>query len=418
MTTEPNSDRATDRNRPFWDMAIQTMSRDELRALQDERVVEAVGRAYEGAGFFRRRFDEAGIRPDDIRGVDDLAAVPAFTKADLRANEAALPPIGDYRVSGLAGAIRLATSSGTTGRPTFTLWTKRDLELDYELAARRYWRGGVRPGDVIVNAHPGFLNGGQAIVAGAAEYMGCLPISIGPPSDDESVERALRTLEDLPIAHWHLLPAAAVRIREVAQRIGWTGKLPEIELTSPARQFGVISAGQECVGTLGSTCDLPAMKGAHIAEDAAIVEVLDPVTRQPVPDGARGVLVCTSLGRENPMIRYDLEDVVRVVSAPCECGETHRRAFWDGRARDAIEINGRYVMPIDVWQELPLNREFMLVRHANRRDRLDVRLEGEIPADLVERIEARTGVPVDVTSVPEGTFPRAEYKSDRVTDED
>lgn len=406
-----------DHDRAFWDTDIQTMSRPALRALQDSRVHEAVSRAYEGAGFFRRRFDEAGIRPDDIKTVDDLAVVPAFTKADLRENEAAVPPIGDYRVSGLEGAIRLATSSGTTGRPTFTLWTRQDLDLEYDLAARRYWRSGVRPGQIIVNAHPGYLNGGQAIVAGAAEYMGCLPVSLGPPSDDETVERVLRTIEDLPVGHWHLLPAAASRIREVATRIGWTGKLPEIELTSPARQFAVISAGQECVGTLGSTCDVVAMKGAHIAEDAAVVEVLDPVTRQPVGDGERGVLVCTSLGRQNPMIRYDLEDVVRVTSAPCSCGETHRRGFWDGRARDAIEIQGRWIMPIDVWQELPLNREFMLVRHAEQRDRLDVRLEGDVPSDLAERIEARTGVPVAVTSVPEGTFPRAEYKSDRVTDE-
>jgi phenylacetate-CoA ligase len=407
-----------DDDRPFWDPDVQTMPRDALRALQDERVREAVGRAYEGADFFRRRFDEAGVRPDDVKSVDDLDAIPAFTKADLRENEAAVPPIGDYRVGGLSTAIRLATSSGTTGRPTFTLWTKHDLELDYDLAARRYWRSGVRPGSIIVNAHPGFLNGGQAIVAGAAEYMGCLPVSIGLPSDDESVERALRTIEDLPIAHWHLMPAAASRIRDVAIRIGWKGKLPELELTSPARQFGVISAGQECVGTLGSTCDVVAMKGAHLAEDAAIVEVLDPVTRQPVADGERGVLVCTSLGRDNPMIRYDLEDIIRIVSDPCSCGETHRRAFWDGRARDAVEIEGRWIMPIDVWQELPLNREFMLVRHSLRKDRLDVRLEGNVPSDLVERIEARTGVPVDVTSVTEGTFPRAEYKSDRVTDEE
>lgn len=405
-------------DRAFWDPEIQTMPRDALRALQNERLREAVSRAYDCAGFFRRRFDEAGIRPDDIKTVDDLSSLPAFVKADLRENEAAYPPVGDYRASGLGEAIRVATSTGTTGRPTFTLWTKHDLELEYGLAARRYWRSGVRPGDIIVNAHPGFLNGGQAIVAGAAEFMGCLPVSLGPPADDASMERALRTIEDLPIGHWHLMPAAAARIREIATRIEWTGKLPDVELNSPMRQFSSISAGQECIGTLGSTCDAPAMKGAHLAEDAAIVEVLDPTTRQPVPDGERGVLVCTSLGRDNPMIRYDLEDVVRVISDPCDCGETHRRGFWDGRARDAVEIQGRLVMPIDVWQELPLNREFMLVRHARQRDRLDVRLEGEVPADLAERIESRTGVPVEVTSVPDGTFPRAEYKSDRVTDEE
>ena len=408
----------SDPARRFWDPAIQTMPRRELRQLQDSRLRDAVTRAYEGSGFFRRRFDEAGIGPDDIKSVDDLPAVPAFRKSDLRENEAAVPPVGDYRVSGLTGAIRLATSTGTTGRPTFTLWTANDLALDYSLAARRYWRGGVRPGQVIVNAHPGFVNGGQAIVAGAAEFKGCLPVSIGPPSNDDDVIRALRTIEDLPIGHWHLLPAAASRIREIALRIGWSGKIPEQELNSPARQFSAISAGQECVGTLGSTCDAAAMKGSHIAEDAAIVEVLDPAAGTAVADGERGVFVCTSLGRDNPMIRYNLEDVIRVVSDPCDCGETHRRAFWDGRLKDVVTVAGRSVMPVDVWQEVPQDREFMLVRHASGSERLEVRLEGDVPDDLVDRLEVRTGVGVSVTSVPVGTFPRSDYKSDRVMDVD
>jgi len=108
----------------------------------------------------------------------------------------------------LDGAIRLATSTGTTGRPTFTLWTAADLRLDYELAARAHWRAGLRPGQVVVSAHPGYLNGGQAMNAGAYEYMGVLPISVGPPEDAEHAERVLRTLEGLPIDHWRVFPAA------------------------------------------------------------------------------------------------------------------------------------------------------------------------------------------------------------------
>src|SRR5436309_6887893 len=150
-------------DRRYWDEAAQTMAPDELRRLQTARLQEAVQRAYDAGGFFRRRFDAAGIAPPDIRGLDDLTRLPVFRKADLRANEAEFPPVGDYRCVGLPGSVRLAMSTGTTGRPTFTIWTANDLVLDYELAARAHWRAGLRPGHIVVNAHPGYLNGGQAM---------------------------------------------------------------------------------------------------------------------------------------------------------------------------------------------------------------------------------------------------------------
>ena len=111
---------------------------------------------------------------------------------------------------------------------------------------------------------------------------------------------------------------------------------------------------------LGSAC-APG-RGAHIAEDYAIVEVLDLDNCQPVADGQRGSLVVTSLGRDNPMIRYDLEDVVRVDAAPCPCGETSRRGFYEGRVKDVVPVAGQMLLPIDVWWELPADAEFMLVR--------------------------------------------------------
>src|SRR4029077_7664174 len=132
--------------------------------------------AHDARGVLRRHLHAAGVRPSEIRAPADLAAVPPIRKDDLRANEAERPPIGDYRAVGLEGAIRLATSTGTTGRPTFTLWTAADLRLDYELAARAHWRAGLRPGQVVVNAHPGYLNGGEAMNAGGHEDLGLLPL--------------------------------------------------------------------------------------------------------------------------------------------------------------------------------------------------------------------------------------------------
>jgi phenylacetate-CoA ligase len=406
----------TDLDRRFYDPQAQTMPRPELLQLQWKRLEEALQRAYSETAFFRRRFDAAGVHPSDVRSLVDLRIVPRFTKEDLRASEAEHPPIGDYRAVGLGGSVRLATSTGTTGRPTITVWAQRDLDVDYDLAARRYWRDGVRPGQVIVNAHPGYLNGGQSMVAGAAERIGCLPISIGPPTDDEQVERALRTIEDIPIDHWHTLPAGAARIREVARRIGWTGKLPEEGAVTPMRQYAAISAGMECIGTLGGSCDPAKYRGAHIAEDYAVVEALDE-NGDPVPDGTRGRFVCTSLGRLNPMIRFDLNEVVRLDGAPCECGETHRRAFWEGRRKDLLTVQDRWILPIDVWRELAPGQEFVLVRTGDEQDRLEVRVEGTAAADLADRLREGIGAPVDVRQVEVGTLARAAYKAERVVDE-
>jgi phenylacetate-CoA ligase len=415
-SSAPDPDQA--RPRSFWNEEVQTMARPELEALQRGRLSEAVGIAYERAPFFRQRFDVAGIKPGDIASLADLRQVPAFRKADLRADEAAHPPVGQYRASGLRGAVRLATSTGTTGRATYVLFTRHDIGVENELGARNFWRLGYRPGDVVVNAHPGYLNGGQANVGGVMEHLGCLSISIGPPADDDTIMAALRRLDGLTVDHWQLMPAAAVRIREAAQRRGWTGLLPPIGNVTPLMQLDLISAGMECVGFLGSTCRPGLGHGAHVAEDYAVVEVVDPETSQPVPDGERGYLVCTSLGRDNPMIRYNLEDVVRIDRSPCDCGETHLRAWWDGRGKDIVTVAGRTVLPLDVWRHLAFDAQYVLLRRRREMDRLEIRLEGAPPEDLAARIEADIQVPVHIAAIPEGSLARSSYKFERVMDVD
>jgi phenylacetate-CoA ligase len=407
-------ERSTD-DRRYWNEQAQTMPRERLQALQLERLQEAVERAYNGAGFFRRRFDDAGIGPSDIASLDDLTRLPRFQKQALRENEAEHPPIGDYRSSGLRGAVRLAMSTGTTGRPTFTLWTKHDLDLECELGARMQWRLGIRPGMIVANAHPGYLNGGQAFISALYEAMGCLSISLGPPESVEAAENALRAIEHIPVDHWGLFPAALHRFREAAVRIGYQGELPEPEEIGPTYQHDRISAGQECVGFLGSACS-PG-KGAHLAEDYAIVEALDPTTGAPKPDDERGTFVITSLGRDNPMIRYDMEDIIRVTAAPCDCGETSRRAFWEGRAKDIVEVQGKWILPIDVWSKVAADAEFVLVRPSIPSETLTVRIEGTPDPDLAERLTTSTGVPVVVEIVEDGSLPRSSYKAQRVIDE-
>jgi phenylacetate-CoA ligase len=308
----------------------------------------------------------------------------------------------------------MAASTGTSGRPTIALWTAQDLALDFELSARTNWRLGLRPGHIVVNAHPGYTNGGESFIAGDCRYMGMLPISLGPPTSVEEAARTLRVVEGLPVDKWRLFPSAMQRFREAAELHDIKVQLPEPELTGPLSQYEKLSGGQECISVIGGTCG--AGKGAHLAEDYAIVEVLDVHTLEPVPGGERGVLVVTSLGRDNPMIRYNLEDIVRVDSTPCDCGETSRRGFFEGRRKDIVFVNGKIVLPIDVWFELPPESEFVLVRRPGA-ERLTVRVEHDPASDLADRLTAGIGVPVDVEQVPVGSLSRAAFKPERVVDE-
>jgi phenylacetate-CoA ligase len=395
----------------FWNAGAQTMPVARRRELQLTGLREAVDTAAK-APLFANRLAEAGVGAGDIRSVDDVRALPVITKADLRRSEAAAPPLGDYRVRGIADAVRIGMSSGTTGKPTVMLWTKHDLEVECELSARNHFRLGIRPGMVVVGAHPGYLNGGQALQQAAYEFMGCLLISIGPPESVEAAERALRAIAGLPIDRWQLFPAALARLREAAERIGFDG-LPSAQAGRAESQYDKISAGQECVAYLGSTCGQSA--GSHLAEDHALVEVVDVESGDPVPDGQRGQLVVTSLGRDNPMIRYNVEDIVRLESAPCPCGETTRRGFFEGRTKDIVSVAGRSILPIDVARALPPGTEFVIVRTAAPTDKLHVQIEGQVD-DAVDRISASTGVPVEVDWRSDGSLPRAAYKAQRVVD--
>jgi phenylacetate-CoA ligase len=396
--------------RPYWNVAAQTMPRAELEALRTDRLREAIDRAAR-APFFAERLAKAGVRADDIASADDVRLLPRFNKADLRDSEQRQPPVGDYRVAGLDQAVRIAMSTGTTGRPTAMLWTRRDLGVECELSARNHYRLGIRPGMVVVGAHPGYLNGGQSLQQAAYEHLGCLLISIGPPESVDAAERALGAIAELPVDRWQLFPAALLRLREAAERIGFTG-LPDPEEIGPLTQYTKISAGMECVAYLGSSCGHS--EGSHLAEDYAVVEAVDPATGAPVADGARGQLVVTSLGRDNPMLRYDLEDVVRIDSTPCPCGETGRRGFWEGRARDIVTVGDRQVLPIDVWRHLDPAAEFIIIAPEQPADRLAVRVEGARDPEVVERLTASLGVPVDLDWVERGALPRAAYKAQRV----
>ncbi|MEX2458660.1 MAG: hypothetical protein WD770_06705 [Actinomycetota bacterium] len=377
--------------------------------------------------FFKRKLEAAGIGPDDVKSLEDLRRVPTTTKDELRASEAEHPPLGDYRGAPLERAVRLSTSTGTTGKPTIMLFTPHDLEVEYDAAARMFWRQGYRPGDAITHAHPGGLYGGQALLGGAIERFGALNIAVGPPTSKADAERAIELWKELRPKGYEMFGPPRHLFWDTAIEMGLDPRtdlgMPEPEDVVPWRTF---SAGIECFAFLGSSCGHA--PGAHLGEDEAIVEVIDPATGEPVPQGERGHEVVTTLTKDNFLLRYDLQDVVRVDASGCPCGETHARGFWDGRAGDVVRAGERELLPIDVSEALSdveeVSRpalEFQMVRGADP-GALRLRVETPDPnATLRARVAGllteRLGVPAEVDLVETGSLPRPAYKPARVVDE-
>ncbi len=410
----------------FYRPEVQTLPRDQIRALQEERLRALIARAFD-VPFWRRLLDGAGIGRDDVKTLDDLSRVPRTTKQDLRESEERNPPLGDYRGAPVSSTVRLSTSTGTTGRPTITLFTPHDLAVEYDAACRSFARQGYERGDIVTHAHPGGLNGGAALLGGAIEAFGCLNVPVGPPMTRADAERAITLWRELRPTRYEMFGPALLTFWETAKAMGLDpvadlGMPPLAEMTP----WRMVSAGLECFAFLGSSCG--EMRGSHVCEDEAIVEAIDPATGEPVPDGARGHLVVTPLTKDNFLLRYDLEDLIRLDHSRCGCGETHVRAFWDGRAKDVVTAGDRAVLPIDVWLILhdveEVSRpavEYQLVRTADT-SVLRVRVEAEEPDDqLRSRLDAllseRLAVGVAVELLASGALPRPAYKPAPVVDE-
>ena len=412
----------------FYRPDVQALSREQIRALQEERLRALVARVFDQPNpFFKRLLESAGIGPDDVKTLDDLRRVSRITKQDLRDSEERHPPLGDYRGAPVAGSIRLSTSTGTTGRPTITLFTPHDLEVEYDAACRSFARQGYQKGEIITHAHPGGLNGGAALLGGAIEAYGCLNVSVGPPMSKADAERAITLWRELKPTRFEMFGPALHTFWETAKEMG-LDPAADIGMSPPADMppWRTVSAGLECFAFLGSACS--EFAGSHVCEDEAIVEAIDPATGEAVPDMTRGHLVVTSLTKDNFLLRYDLEDLVRLDRSPCACGETHVRAFWDGRAKDVVRAGDRELLPIDVWLVLreieEVSRpaaEYQLVRTADT-SALRVRVETPSPTPALKQrltvlLDERLGVSVRLELLVSGSLPRPAYKPVSVVDE-
>jgi phenylacetate-CoA ligase len=378
---------------------------------------------------FRRKLESAGIeRTEDVRGVADLERIPLTVKQDLRESEVAAPPYGDYRFTDVRQCVRLGQSTGTTGVPTVMMWTRHDLWTEYESAARNFWRNGWRPGMIATHAHPAYLYGGGALLSGAFEYFGLVNLWVPPPDTDELAEQGIRAWmrfkPDIPFQGFSL-----GRFFEVCAKLGLDAR-EDAGLRIPSLPGGkgipLMTAGLECFAYLGGSCGEP---GAHLNEDRAIVQAVDPKTGREVPDGEWGDLVVTTLDRDNGLLRYDLEEACAIQQAPCSCGETTIRGYWGGRFKDLIAAQGKRFQAAEVEAALRTveavakpSLEWVMVRPTQDAAPLVVRVElaagdrSDAEQLCSAAIRSALGVEARVEILARGALPRSGYKTHRVVD--
>jgi phenylacetate-CoA ligase len=437
------SDTADDEAAFMFDRAAESMPRADLAALQLRRLKETVARAYTNVPHVRKKFDAAGATPDHLKTLDDIARFPFATKSDLRDNF----PFGLFAVP-REEVLRLHASSGTTGKPTVVGYTRGDLDLWANLMARSLACMGARPGDIFHNAFGyGLFTGGLGFHYGA-ERLGCTTV----PASGGATERQVTLIRDFGANILGATPSYALNIAEVAQAMGidlrklalrcgafgaepWSeGMRREIE-----EKFGITAMDtyglSEIIGPgVASECHR-AQNGLHLWEDHFLCEVIDPDTTEPLPLGATGELVLTTLTKEAlPMIRYRTRDITRIEEAPCPCGRTHRRMMRvTGRTDDMLIIRGVNVYPSQVEAHLlgipGLAPHYQIVlSREGALDTMTVEVElasaappdelvlGRMATDLRNRLKSMLGVTCAVALKSPGEVPRSQGKAVRVID--
>jgi phenylacetate-CoA ligase len=436
---------------PYWNPKTEALERDRLDALRLAKLRIQCEWAAARSPWYRRRFGEAGFEPGALQSLDDLRRLPLLTRADWMASQTALPPYGELPAIAPGGAIRVHTTSGTTGKgPLRALDSRKDWAWIAEMWAYAIWGCGIRPGDT---AYVAFGYGSFIGFWGlhyAFEKVGVLNV----PGGAQSTEARVRQIIDFEATAVASTPTYALRLAQEAQALGIdlrgskvsrlilsgepAGSIPQtkalIEELWGARAFD--TAGMTEIGTIMVFECSRQPGGTHIIEDHVIEEVLDPDTLEPVPYGERGERVVTSFGRGAiPLIRYRTSDLVcRVPASRCACGRTFDiyEGGILGRVDDMKLIRGTNVYPRAIEaivRELPEVDEFQtVITREGLRDEITLRVEmkagwgpaerwDEVAADLHRRLAlAHEGLNFRVERAGEGELPRFDLKAKRTVD--
>ncbi len=340
----------------YWNEEIETMPRKQLEQFQVERLKKTVEIAM-GSNFYAPILKERNITPENIKSVEDIRRFPFTTKNDLRQNY----PFGLASVP-LSKVVRLHSSSGTTGNPTVILHSQRDIEQWADAMARSMYTIGLRSSDIIQNTSGyGMFTGGLGIQY-ASERLGALTVPAGAGNS----KRHVKFIMDFGTTALHCIPSYATRLAAAFQEEGINpadttvhtliiGAEPHsdaqrkrIEEIWGAKAYNNFGMSEMCGPGVAIECQ--EQNGLHIWEDNYIVEIVDPVTLEPVADGEVGELVLTTLNREAmPLFRYRTRDLTRFLPGDCPCGRTHRRlARFQGRSDDMIIVKGVNIFPIQI----------------------------------------------------------------------
>ena len=428
----------------YWNEKFETMSVEEMKKFQLEHLKKMVKRVYEKIPFYKNKFDEQGITPENIKTLEDLSKCPFTGKVDLRDNY----PFGLCGVP-LAQLVRIHASSGTTGKPITGPYTATDLEQWTECMARNLYSAGVRSNDICQNAYGmGLFTGGLGFHQGATR-IGCavIPISSG------MTERQVMIMQDFGSTVLFCTPTYAltiaeraeemgVKIRDLPLRVGVFGAEPwTVEMRREIEQRMGIKA-QEAYGLTefggpGTAYDCIEQNGLHINEDHFIVEIIDPVTTEVLPLGTKGEMVITAIQREAmPLIRYRTRDITTLRRDKCGCGRTLLKMDKIyGRSDDMLIIGGVNVFPsqiesllLDVQEIEP--QYVIFIRKKGYLDQLHLDVEAKKEtyeagpqkiAEVEKRVEGKirrmVGIGIKVRLVPPKSITRSEGKAKRVIDE-
>jgi phenylacetate-CoA ligase len=427
----------------IWNPEYETLPRGKLKELQFTRLKTTLKWAYERVPFYRKKFEEKGVNPKDIRSLEDIVKLPFTEKEDIRDNY----PYGLFAVP-LQTVVRIHSSSGTTGKPIVVGYTRGDINTWAELTARIASAGGVTSSDVCqISFGYGLFTGGFGLHYGL-ERIGAtvVPISAG------NTERQIMIMKDFKTTVLICTPSYAFYIAEVGEEMGvdfsslplrlglfgaepWSeGMRKEIE-----KRLGISATDNygltEVMGP-GVSGECEAKEGLHVNEDHFLVEVVDPKNGEPLPPGKVGELVFTSLTKEAfPVIRYRTRDLSYLIDEPCSCGRTFvRMAKVRGRTDDMIVVRGVNVFPSQVESVLTeiegVEPHFQIVVDRERAlDKMEVLVEVsekifpdamrklvEFERKIEEKLQAVLGVKAEVKLVEPKTFARTAGKAKRVVD--
>ena len=421
----------------------ETFSREEIEKYQLERLHKTLEHCM-NSPFYKERFDSIGLKPSDIKTLDDIRKIPFTTKQDLRDTY----PFGIASVP-LDQCARLHSSSGTTGNPTVILHTKKDLEEWANAVARCLWMVGCRPDDVFQNSSGyGMFTGGLGFQYGA-EKLGMLTV----PAGAGNTLRQIKFFTDFGTTVVHAIPSYASRIFEVMQEKGIDprkdtklrtlviGAEPHSEDTRKrieemlgVKAYNSFGMSEMCGPGVAFEC--PEQNGMHIWEDYYIVEIVNPDTLEPVPDGEVGELVLTTLKREAmPLLRYRTRDLTRILPGDCPCGRHHKRLDrMKGRSDDMIILKGVNIFPIQIetilmqFKELASDYLITLETKENN-DAMTVEVEvadnlsfddfgrlQNLEREITRQLRDEILITPRVRLVPKGSLPKSEGKAVRVKD--